>query len=77
MSSSKNDTISVCWPKYSDAMQANFRQLRCDNKYIDVIIAVENKQIAAHRLILGSGSKYFYNLFESLVTSIGNPTIGK
>lgn len=62
---------------YTNAMSANFRQLRIDNKMTDIIIAVENKQIPAHRLLLASGSKYFHNLFESLNTSIGNPTIGK
>lgn len=75
--STGNDAIAVRWPTFSRALQANFRQLRLDNKLIDIIIAVENQQIPAHRLLLASCSKFFFELFESLITSIGNPTIRK
>lgn len=75
--SNENDAITVRWPTFSSSMQANFRHLRSDNKLIDIIIAVENKQIPAHRLLLASCSEFFYNLFESLVTSSANPTIRK
>lgn len=75
--STGNDAIAVRWPTFSKALQANFRQLRLDNKLIDIIIAVENQQIPAHRLLLASCSKFFFELFESLITSIGNPTIRK
>lgn len=75
--SSESDAIGVRWPAFANAMQANFRQLRLDNKLIDIIIAVDQKQIPAHRLLLASCSKFFHNLFDSFVTSIGNPTIRK
>lgn len=73
--SAEKDAISVRWPAFSDAMPANFRRMRIENTLIDIIIAVENKKIPAHSLLLASASKYFYNLMNSLVTSTGNPTI--
>lgn len=74
---SSKDTILVRWPLYSSAIMSNFRQMRINNKLIDAILSVENKQIPVHRIVLASCSKYFDRTFESSISSIGNPTICK
>jgi hypothetical protein len=59
----KSDKMLLTWDDHKVNASSNYRQLWGDQEFADVTLASEdNKQIRAHKVILGSCSPFFRNI---------------
>ena len=57
--------MNVSWNDYKCETSKTFRNLRCDENFTDVtLVADDNQQIDAHRVILSASSPFFRTTFE-------------
>ena len=57
--------VNVSWNDYKCETSKTFRNLRCDENFTDVtLVADDNQQIDAHRVILSASSPFFKTTFE-------------
>ena len=57
--------VNVSWNDYKCETSKTFRNLRCDENFTDVtLVADDNQQIDAHRVILSASSPFFRTTFE-------------
>ena len=54
-----DDVIEVFDAAHADRMMRTFNQLRKQNLFTDVILAVSGKEFQCHRAVLVAGSNYF------------------
>ena len=54
-----DDFIEVFDSAHADRMMRTFNELRKQNLFTDVILAVSGKEFSCHRAVLVAGSNYF------------------
>ena len=56
--------FSFTWKEFESNRNESFKKMRCDQNFTDVtLICDDDKQIQAHKLLLGSISNFFKKIF--------------
>lgn len=75
MNTANEDTITVEWPNFGQALGHDVWQFYMAKEYSDVTICTEEGyEISGHRIILAMCSPYFRDLFK---TGANTNTIGE
>lgn len=58
------DEFALCWNNFQDNIASGFQNLFDRGDLVDVTIAVENRLIQAHKIVLAICSPYFQEMFQ-------------
>lgn len=65
MNKENDDTITVEWPNFGEALGQDMWQFYMSKQYSDVTICTDDGQeIRSHRIVLAMCSPYFRDLFK-------------
>ena len=60
------DKYNLCWNEFENCASATIKTLWSDNAFTDVtLVCDDDKQIAAHKVILGSSSSFFRKILHA------------
>lgn len=62
-----DECIEVFDAAHADRMMRTFNELRKQNLFTDVILAVSGKEFQCHRAVLVAGSNYFKFVFKNSI----------
>lgn len=58
------EEFALCWNNFQDNIASGFQSLFDRGDLVDVTIAVENRLIQAHKIVLAICSPYFQEMFQ-------------
>ncbi|KAK3851498.1 hypothetical protein Pcinc_041862 [Petrolisthes cinctipes] len=61
----KKQTYNLCWNEFPTNLLTFFKELREQEEFVDVTLACEGQQVAAHKVVLSACSPYFRSLLKN------------
>ncbi|XP_042861339.1 zinc finger and BTB domain-containing protein 42-like isoform X4 [Penaeus japonicus] len=61
----KKQTYNLCWNEFPTNLLSFFKELREQEEFVDVTLACEGQQVAAHKVVLSACSPYFRSLLKN------------